>query len=183
MTECRWRDFLDSRIPPESPALQRGGNEALPQRCTRLGCWGDQAPFTRKRRCEGQGRANQKASGLYCCKQLGRGGAAPGEIPEGGLFWWDPTPLGSPSGQLPRETPRRAGTASLLRTRAVCLCVWSARHPGCQRGPFLLPFSRSGQGQRSIRLWCDPSCLAKAAECTSRIPDPGTGPGRGRQLK
>lgn len=67
MTECCWRDFLDSGISPESPAPQREGNQALPQRSTRLGCWGDQAPFTRKRMCEGLRRTNQEASGLCCC--------------------------------------------------------------------------------------------------------------------
>lgn len=107
---CCW-DFLDSAIPAGSPALPQWRNRALTQRAARLGCWGDQAPLTRKRKGEELRLSQSGGSRLCCCSRAelellqvrSRRVAEP---------WWDPSTLDAPSW-------RRPGSSAAIPPRAL----------------------------------------------------------------
>lgn len=98
--------------------------------------------------------------------QLGRGGAAPGEIREGGRALAGPL---APGRSLLTAAPG-SSAASLVRpplprTRNVCPCACSVRRPVCQCVDLsTASLSRSGQSLSTLPGRRDPACLAGAGE-------------------
>lgn len=93
--ESGWRNCLDSAIPPGPPALRYGGSKALantaPGATWLLGRPGNLSPGSEYAR-------GQSGSAGAVQLQLGRRGAAPGEVRGGGRAHLRPL---TPGGRLP----------------------------------------------------------------------------------